>query len=97
MPGELPRRLATFGFGGFFAISLKDSSRYAATPYHYLFEWDQFYQRPQSHFEELLKQSNMPAHEHLCRDDTGIILFYTLLNKHDKKLKKLYEEDAKDA
>lgn len=30
-------------------------------------------------------------------DFTGIILFYTLLNKHENKVRRLYEQNQKDA
>lgn len=63
--------------GGALIISLKDSSKYHSQCYHYLMTWDQFKQRDESEFLDLLEETGLQP-ESVCRDQTGIILFYVV-------------------
>ena len=63
--------------GGALIVSLKDSNKYHPQPYHYLVAWDQFKQRDESQFSDLLAEAGLLP-EHTIRDQTGIILFYVV-------------------
>mmetsp|Transcript_21662 Transcript_21662/g.60123 ORF Transcript_21662/g.60123 Transcript_21662/m.60123 type:complete len:421 (-) Transcript_21662:1850-3112(-) len=68
--------------GGVLLISLKDSAKYHAQMYHYMVKWDQFFQRNEEHFLQLLDEANLQP-ESCIRDSTGIILFYVVRKKPD--------------
>lgn len=72
----------SLGPGGSMIISLKDSDHYRSQNYHYLFKWDQFYQRNKEHFEMLLQEADLSP-ERCIRDDTGIILFYVVRKTYE--------------
>lgn len=63
--------------GGALIISLKDSNKYDAQGAHYLVKWDQFLQRSEGEFLDLLEESGLETESCTC-DDTGIILFYVV-------------------
>jgi len=64
--------------GKFIAV-FKDSDRYDFYKYHWVVDWDAFYQRKASESLALLKKAGIPEKDiSMERDRTGVIIFYTL-------------------
>jgi SAM-dependent methyltransferase len=63
--------------GGKLIIALKDADRYQARPFHWLMNWDGFFQRTKSDFDRLLHQTDIPDSA-LSMDSvaSGSIIFY---------------------
>lgn len=65
--------------GGEFIAVFKDSDRYDAYEYHWVVEWDAFYQRTEEDSKALIRRANIPGKNiSVKRDGTGVILFYSI-------------------
>ncbi|MEJ2650047.1 MAG: class I SAM-dependent methyltransferase, partial [Sedimentisphaerales bacterium] len=60
----------------------KDSTRYEVLSYHWLVDWDAFYQRNEAESKALIYRAGI-AEENISveRDRTGIVIFYTIEKK----------------
>jgi len=67
--------------GKFIAV-FKDSDRYEPFEYHWVVDWDAFYQRKASESRSLIRRAGI-LEENISveRDRTGVILFYTIERK----------------
>lgn len=64
--------------GGKLIMAFKDSDRYQSQVYHWIADWDGFYQRKMDDFARLLKEASIPEHAlTLTRSKSGAIVFYT--------------------
>ncbi len=65
--------------GGVLIAAFKDAARYSPHVYHWLVNWDGFIQRTVDDFMYIFKSAGIPPE---CiketREDTGIIIFYTI-------------------
>lgn len=65
--------------GGLLILPFKDCNRYETFDYHWLVKWDYFLQRDENEFWDILMKAGVPtADVSVERDDTGVILFYTV-------------------
>lgn len=63
--------------GGVLLAPFKDKVRYRTFDYHWLVNWNQFYQRTESQFKEILLHAGIPERETvLTRDPTGVLIFF---------------------
>ena len=64
--------------GEFIAV-FKDSNRYEIFDYHWLVDWNAFYQRTASESKALILRAGIPEENiSVERDRTGVILFYSI-------------------
>jgi len=64
--------------GGKLITSFKDCRRYDTQYYHWMVDWNGFFQRTEEMCEELLQEAGIPADAVTSlRDSSGVILFYS--------------------
>lgn len=63
--------------GGKLIFSFKDSDRYSPQEYHWLVDWDSFFQRTSEEHRTIIEKAGIPAASvATVRDATGVIAFY---------------------
>jgi SAM-dependent methyltransferase len=64
--------------GGKLIMAFKDANRYRPQDYHWLVEWDGFFQRVENDFDRVLRGAEIPTSAlSVTRNETGSIIFYT--------------------
>jgi extracellular factor (EF) 3-hydroxypalmitic acid methyl ester biosynthesis protein len=65
--------------GGKLIAAFKDARRYRSIDRHWIVDWDGFLERNEEDFREILVNANIPdAAVMEQRDDSGVIIFYTI-------------------
>jgi SAM-dependent methyltransferase len=65
--------------GGTMIISFKDCKRYSTFDYHWLVDWNAFYQRQEGDFWQILESSGIERKNVVTtREASGVILFFTV-------------------
>ena len=64
--------------GGKLIMAFKDAKHYRPQEFHWMVEWDGFFQRIDGDFDRLLHQAEIPKSAlSVTRNETGAIIFYT--------------------
>ncbi len=65
--------------GGKLIAPFKDARRYRAQDYHWITDWDGFFQRREEDFRDILKEAGIPEGAVTeSREESGVIIFYTI-------------------
>ena len=65
--------------GGVLVAPFKDATRYETFDYHWLVNWNQFFQRTERDFQDIFRAAGVPTSEIAAtRDPTGVLIFYSI-------------------